>query len=101
MSTFEVDAQVIDSAGTTLRGTADEMRQAAHRIGRALELAGRAGGSGTLASSGAAAAQHWRDGLETYAEAGAALARATEQAALAYRLVELQTSQALTPVVTP
>ncbi|WP_256838667.1 hypothetical protein [Ornithinimicrobium faecis] len=101
MSTFEVDARAIDSAGATLRGTAEEMRQAADRIGRALQLAGGAGGSGALAASGAAAARQWRDGLQTYAEAGAALSRATEQAALAYRMVELQTSMALTPVVAP
>lgn len=101
MSTFEVDTRAIDTAGSTLRGTADELREAAHRVSRALELAGSAGGCGALAASGAAAARQWRDGLEVYAEAGAALARATEQAALAYRLVELQTSRALTPVVLP
>ena len=101
MSTFEVDAQAIDAAGATLRGTADEVREVAHRVGRALELAGSAGGSSALAASGTAAARRWRDGLETYAEAGAAVARATGQAALAYRLVELQTSRALTPVVLP
>ncbi|WP_114906140.1 hypothetical protein [Ornithinimicrobium murale] len=101
MSTFEVHPDVVDSSGTTLRSAAEEMRQAAQRVGQALQLAGGAGGAGSLVATGSLAARQWRDGLVGYAEAGVAVARATEQAALAYRLVELQTSQVLTPVVAP
>lgn len=98
---FEVDQRAIEAAGATLRGCAEELHATAQRTGRALELVGAAGGAGHLASSAAAAARQWRNGLSEYAEAGAAVARATEQAALAYQLMELATSRALTPVVVP
>lgn len=101
MSVFEVDQRAIETAGATLRGTAEELRHTAQRVGRALELVGAAGGSGHLASSAAVASRQWRDGLREYAEVGAAVGRATEQAALAYQLMELATSRALAPVVDP
>ncbi|MCK0111273.1 hypothetical protein MWU75_03855 [Ornithinimicrobium sp. F0845] len=101
MSTFEVDPRALDTAATTFRSTAEELRHLAHQVGGALHLAGSAAGSAALESSGAAAARMWSGGLEQYAEAGAALSRATEQAALLYDLVEFSARGRFIPVVHP
>lgn len=101
MSTIEVDPGALDAAATTLRSTAEELRQLSQQVGRALHLAGSAGGSAALEATGAAAARRWSGGLGEYAEAGLALSSATAQAALAYSVVEFSVRGRFTPVVHP
>lgn len=101
MSTFEVDTGALEASATTIRTTAEEMRRLAQRIGGALNLAGGAAGTAGMQASGAAAARLWSGGLEQYAEAGAALSRATEQAALLYDLMEFSARGRFTPVGHP
>lgn len=101
MSTFEVDPRALDTAAMTFRSTAEELRHLAQQIGGALHLAGSAAGSAALGASGAAAARIWSGGLGEYAEAGAALSRATAQAALLYDLVEFSARGRFVRVVHP
>lgn len=101
MSTVEVDTGALESSASTLRTTAEELRHLAQRIGGALTLAGGAAGTAGMQASTAAAARLWSGGLEQYADAGAALSRATEAAALLYDLMEFSARGRFTPVVHP
>jgi len=101
MSTFEVDPRALDAAATTLRTVAEELHHLVGQVGGALQVAAGAGGSAALESTGAAAARYWSGGLEEYAEAGAALSRATTQAALLYDLVEFTARGRFTRPVHP
>lgn len=101
MSTIEVDTRVLESAAATDRMAGETLREVAQRVGNALVLVGSAGGSPALAGAATEAARQWRAAVEGYAEVGATLGRATEQAAAAYRLMEFQTARVLTPVVFP
>lgn len=84
----QVDPDRVAAAAADLALLAADLEGAGEALARVLQLVAGAAGGGALSAAAGGAAREWQQGMCQVADHGSALARATGEAAQAYRAVE-------------